>query len=644
SRIIQGEANVSSQEMVVAWRTVGMEHNDQVILDIIAEYLQSPQSPLRQALEQTQLAESLEVHNRVFTHVPGYIEIRYRLRGDNRSVTMQKLKEVLGDVQKNGIPVEHLAAINLHLQRKISQLGDNAQLTAQDLLQWEMSVASPNYGVKLRKQYAQVTSDHVQRAANYFLNANRICLLSLRPASQVEAGGNEEYVVGPRAITSVPPRKQQLSNGIHVIERQLPMDLVYVTLSLGSGSVDDEKRLHGIGTLLSRCVTLQTDTRSRQDLQRLLSKNGMTLDAHNSRHSLQLSMSCFPKDIMLAIGVLADCISRPKFQDSDIHVARQHMLEELAFRQSDVTWQSLLNKHMHSLVFRDHYAGNTSLGDRTSLMDIDSQALFDHLSAQVRGANIVLSIYGSYDRANTKKLLHAHIANELFFPPGPRQQPFGATWSGITAQTASIKGDVDAFACAWPAPAIDDPLSEQVAMDVLLAMLSGADGGGGRLAETRRKSKIDPFVELEQFSERYHSRGMWNLQAQVHPDTIGTARELIIQTVNSCVADLQSDKKIPELEAEIKIAKSLCATIHALQDADQGQTIRLHAQSLLQYGNLDPVLMYRKKLLALKREDIALIAQKFLTSEPFFVQMAPEKKAIERVEKSTAPDKINSPK
>ena len=101
-----------------------------------------------------------------------------------------------------------------------------------------------------------------------------------------------------------------------VVERPLPIGLVHIVLSLGLDTVDDRRR--GINALLAKMLTLRTGTRNKEDLTRLLAQKGMQLQSSSSSNAIHMQMTCFSQDTLLAIGLLADCITRPNFQESDL--------------------------------------------------------------------------------------------------------------------------------------------------------------------------------------------------------------------------------------------------------------------------------------------------------------------------------------
>ena len=146
----------------------------------------------------------------------------------------------------------------------------------------------------------------------------------------------------------------------------------------------------------------------------------------------------------------------------------------------------------------------------------------------MRGGNIVVSIYGSYDEDKTKAFLKQHLSNARIFPKGDRLQPLGTAWQQQQSRSGSVVGPVEAMAIAWRAPAFNDPLIDKVAMDVAFAMMLGYNGEGGALGKRLNAAQVNPLMSSEMNHEAFHQRGIWLWLLRVEPGQGPSTREAYI--------------------------------------------------------------------------------------------------------------------
>ena len=180
SRSLTIERITNNPELILAWRTVGAEHLDHHVLDMMAAYLDAPESPLRRALIDEQLAAGLQVRHHKLLGVPGYLEIRVQLRSEDQQELLSKMGTVLADLQDKPLSSAQVDQIRLHLQRQALVLNQEIGPATQRMLFWELVSGVPDYLDKHQRIRQRVKAKHIQLAAREYLRSSRSCKLHVK--------------------------------------------------------------------------------------------------------------------------------------------------------------------------------------------------------------------------------------------------------------------------------------------------------------------------------------------------------------------------------------------------------------------------------------------------------------------------------
>lgn len=614
SRTIAIEQNDVEPELILAWRTERMSHQNQAILSLMAAYLNAPNSPLREALRNQQIATSLSVNNETHIGAPGYFQIRIGLRSEETQKALSAVGSVLADLQENKIDDTILHQMHKQLHREALVKRHDTMAFADQMLRWEMEAGVPLYGSEIMSISRKIRPAHVQKAAQRYFRSSQSCKLVVR-APPIETVNGDQAVV-TRPLTSAPPMLETLDNGVRVIERPMPLGLTHIVLSLGIPA--SEERLNGINQLLARMVTRRTSLRSAEDLNRLLAQQGMQLTAQSVSNAIQLQITCFPEDTLPAIGILADCVTRPNFQEADLEYYRQQLLDSLAVKAGEKQWYERMRRRTLDVLFEQHYVSSTQDIRSEQVKDINVKVMHDYLRRLVQGPNVVLSIYGSYDQKKTAAFLKQHISNARLFPRGERLQPIGTAWSAFQSRSGSMTGSRDALAISWRAPATSDPLKDRVAMDVLIALLAGANGRGGVVGDALAAQDRDLFIESAMRLEHYDKRGVWMLMVRVDPEHKARVRDLLTTAIQQGCADLFKPLN-DDFESRLQRAREICRTNFLLTENDQQHAAASHALTVLRYDHLDSINEYQDHLQHITIADLQRLAQQYLDSPSFIL-------------------------
>ncbi|HEX4955966.1 MAG TPA: pitrilysin family protein [Thermoanaerobaculia bacterium] len=194
------------------------------------------------------------------------------------------------------------------------------------------------------------------------------------------------------------PERLTLANGLTVLllaDSELP--LARATAYVATGTVDDppgKVGLVAIGADLLRSGG--AGARSAEELDDLLDTRATTIEAAALEDALTVRLDCLSADLPEMLGVFADVLRRPRFDQELLEVAKNSQAAEVA-RQNDSP-QQILFRELGELVYGDAspYARQPGFA---SLAAVTRADLVGWHAATFHPNRIVLGFVGDFDRA-----------------------------------------------------------------------------------------------------------------------------------------------------------------------------------------------------------------------------------------------------
>lgn len=208
-----------------------------------------------------------------------------------------------------------------------------------------------------------------------------------------------------------------LANGLHIVSHTMPgLETAAVGLFADVGSRHEPDHLAGLAHLYEHMVFKGAGGRSARDISETIEDVGGDLNAYTERDATSFTASVLGEHIALAVELLSDLILRPHFDDRDLDLEKDVVLQELAEAQD--TPSDIIFDELWSAAFADQPLGRSVLGDEAGLGRVSTDDLHGWRTGQYRAGRLVLSAAGQVDHEALVALAEERFSS---LPPGGAQ-------------------------------------------------------------------------------------------------------------------------------------------------------------------------------------------------------------------------------
>jgi predicted Zn-dependent peptidase len=347
--------------------------------------------------------------------------------------------------------------------------------------------------------------------------------------------------------------RRELPGGVRLVGEVVPgRRSAAVGIWLRVGSRDEEIGAEGLAHFIEHLVFKGTGRRSARDIAYSLEREGGSLDAFTTKDATCFYARVLEGQVDLAMDVLGDLVSHPRFDPADVEVERQVVLEEL--RSAEDTPEDLVSELAQRYLWPDHILGSSILGTLESLDRLNAPAVGAFHRTEYRAPRVVVSAAGAVSPERLEALITRHL--ELDVTPAlerrRRPAPAPATLALHEADLSQLH-----LVLMSPAPAEGDPdkRSAQIATEIL--------GGGmaSRLFQAVREADGLAY-SVQAYTEHFDDAGMFGISLTVSPDR---AEEAIARTRSEMERLLRDGLEPGELDgAKAQVRGSLVMGLESL--------------------------------------------------------------------------------
>ncbi|MFF1452782.1 M16 family metallopeptidase [Streptomyces sp. NPDC058274] len=218
------------------------------------------------------------------------------------------------------------------------------------------------------------------------------------------------------------PGRGALDNGLTVLRCHRPGQQVVAVEVLVDAPLEAEPAgLDGVGTIMARAFSEGTDKHSAEEFAAELERCGATLDSHADHPGVRLSLEVPVSRLPKALGLLADALRAPAFDDSEIERLVRNRLDEIPHETANPARRAAkeLSKELFPVTSR---MSRPRQGTEETVQAIDSAAVRAFYEKHVRPATATAVVVGDLTGVD----LDALLADTL------------GAWTGSTAEPRPV--------------------------------------------------------------------------------------------------------------------------------------------------------------------------------------------------------------
>ncbi|MET7849332.1 M16 family metallopeptidase [Streptomyces avermitilis] len=219
------------------------------------------------------------------------------------------------------------------------------------------------------------------------------------------------------------PGRGTLDNGLTVLRCQRPGQQVVAVEVLLDAPLDAEPaNLDGVATIMARAFSEGTDKHTAEEFAAELERCGATLDAHADHPGVRLSLEVPVSRLPKALGLLADALRAPAFEDSEIERLVRNRLDEIPHETANPARRAAkeLSKELFPATSR---MSRPRQGTEETVQKIDAAAVRAFYEKYVRPATATVVVVGDLAGVDLDGLLAETLGSWAGSSAEPRPVP-----------------------------------------------------------------------------------------------------------------------------------------------------------------------------------------------------------------------------
>ena len=544
------EMDGSTYDLVLAWPTVKLSHPDLYALDVAAYILAEGESSrlVRRLKYQRQLVLSVSSASYTPHFVKGFFAIMASAQPPH---WQQASDEILRDVARLRDELVGEAELAKAKKQKAAELvfgQQTVQQTAESLGRNFLSAGDPLFERNYVENIQKVTAEQVRNVARRYFTPRRLSRVVIAPPGGIarQAGGTKDVAGGEI-------RSARLPNGLRVLlKRHAHLPMVNIqAYALGASLVDTEATA-GRSALVGAMLDKGTAEHSARQIADYFDSIGGQLSMSAGRNTIFGSATVLRDDLPKAMGLFAECFTRPTFPDEEFEKVKTLALGAIA-RRADTPQAEIFELFYDNLPATSPYhllqGGKPQTVERLTAKDLRAY----HAKYFVPN-NMIVTVFGDVEPDAAMALVRKHFGP---LKPNPELEPIRFDRSNAIPenvvrhkQTGKPTGMV---VFGYQGTSVLDR-KDYAALTILDAIMSGYTYPGGWLHNELRGEGLVYYVHA--FLLSGPAPGYFAILSQTQPEKIDEVVARIEKNVDRAKAGEIS-------EEEFRTAVEMITSLHA---------------------------------------------------------------------------------
>ena len=415
---------------------------------------------------------------------------------------------------------------------------------------------------------------------------------------------NQDFVSNPFP-TAPGTRVTTLPNGLRIATDAMPhVETVSVGIWIGVGSRHEPLAANGVAHLVEHMLFKGTPSRDAFAISAEIENVGGHLNAYTSREQTCYYAKVLKEDLGLALGILADMVQHPLFDETELEKERQVILQEIG--QAEDTPDDIVYDHFLATAFPGQRLGRPVLGTADVVESLPRAAMVDYVTGRYVPANMVVAAAGNITHEQVVEL-----AARLFAFDGP-----GTATSSEQAiyQGGEFREDRDLeqvhVLLGFDGVSSNSPDLHTV---MLLSTLLGGGMSSRLFQEVREKRGL--VYSVHSFNWSMADSGVFGIYAGTGPDRTAELVPVICDEVRRLAGTLTQEELV-RAKAQLK-ASQLMGLESTTNRAE------LLGSQLLTYGRIIPPAETVARLDAVDLAAVAACAERMFATAPTLTALGP---------------------
>ncbi|MDG2187865.1 MAG: pitrilysin family protein [Hyphomicrobiales bacterium] len=329
-----------------------------------------------------------------------------------------------------------------------------------------------------------------------------------------------------------------LTNNIKIISHSMQN---FSSVSLGIwievGSRNEKEDEQGISHLLEHMAFKGTKGRTSKQIALEIENVGGDINASTSVERTSYYVRLLKNDLEIGVSILSDIIQNSVFDPNELKKEKSVILQELAATLDSP--DDMVFENFQSAAYHDQAIGRSILGNKETLLNIDSEKLISYLNKFYHSDNIIIVATGAVDHGNLHNLCEKHLS-KLESTKSPK-----ANIASYKPNEIREIRDIEQAHIIYAFEGCSYHDSQLYVSHVFSNILGG--GMSSRLFQNIREN-LGLAYSVFSFSSSYKDTGVFGIYSATSPDkvkeySISVAQEIKNSALNITDEEIQKAKK-----------------------------------------------------------------------------------------------------
>ena len=339
-------------------------------------------------------------------------------------------------------------------------------------------------------------------------------------------------------------KRATLNNGIRVVYEKIPyLRSVSAGIWVRTGSRNENEQNNGISHFVEHMMFKGTVNRSAKEIAESIDNVGGQLNAFTGKECTCYYTKTLDSHIDIAIDVLADMFFNSRFNNKDIDIEKNVVLEEINM------YEDFPEDLVHDILSETVWDGNPLsfpiLGNKECLERIDRDVILDYINKYYTPENCVISVAGNIEFEELLKLIEKYFKDWEFKESAANsdEKP-----EFLTNTKIKVKDTEQVHVCLG-FEGIEHGKDELYSLLAVNNIFGG--GMSSQLFQKIREEKGLAY-SIYSYPSSYKGAGLFTIYAAMKPKHINDVIKLVGEEINKLISTGISEEDLEKSKNQLK--------------------------------------------------------------------------------------------